>query len=364
MASAIRSKLTVAVELAVLPLLQSAVVWAGRDDLVAQGRQSDVCEAWLGHLCADAVADDRRSQVGAEASERKGLPRSRAEWRLAYARTVRHGLLVANVGTYSDPRNVVRVAEAAEASGWEALFVWDHLAFVWGPPAADPWVTLGAVAASTSDLLLGTAVTPVARRRPHVLAHAVATLDVLCGGRVVFGAGLGGVASEFGAFGDEDDARVRAQKLDEGLDLLRRLWAGEHVEHRGRHYSIAGVALAPLPLQQPLPIWVGGNSPGALLRAARFDGWIANTADAERMTVSPDELADRIAATGRGDGFDVAVHGYSDIADPRAYAEAGATWWLEDVHDLRASLDDVLSRVAAGPPSLSGRPDEHAHGDG
>jgi probable F420-dependent oxidoreductase len=287
-----------------------------------------------------------RRRRGAELCEDLG-----AESKLAYARAMRHGLLVANVGTYSDPRNVVRVGVAAEAAGWEALFVWDHLAFAWGPPAADPWVTLAAVASSTSRLLIGTAVTPVARRRPHVLAHAVATLDVLSGGRVIFGGGLGGVASEFSLFRDEDNARLRAEKLDEGLDLLRRLWAGERVEHHGRHYSIAGVALAPLPLQQPLPIWIGGNSPRALQRAARFDGWIADTADPERMTVSPDELADKIAAIGRDDNFDVAVHGYSDVADLRAYGEGGATWWLEDLHDMRASPADILTRVAAGPPS-------------
>jgi hypothetical protein len=68
------------------------------------------------------------------------------------------------------------------------------------------------------------------------------------------------------------------------------------------------------------------------------------------MTVSPDQLAEKIAAIGRGDGFEVAVHGYSDRADPRGYAAAGATWWLEDLHDMRASFDDLLARVAAGPP--------------
>jgi alkanesulfonate monooxygenase SsuD/methylene tetrahydromethanopterin reductase-like flavin-dependent oxidoreductase (luciferase family) len=92
---------------------------------------------------------------------------------------------------------VVALAEEAEQAGWEGLLVWDHLGFVWGPPAADPWVTLAAVAARTSSLVLGTNVTPVPRRRPHVLAHQVATLDVLSGGRVVFAAGIGGVASEF-----------------------------------------------------------------------------------------------------------------------------------------------------------------------
>jgi alkanesulfonate monooxygenase SsuD/methylene tetrahydromethanopterin reductase-like flavin-dependent oxidoreductase (luciferase family) len=69
---------------------------------------------------------------------------------------MRYGLLAANVGSYSDPRAVVRLARTAEEAGWEALLLWDHLGFVWGPPAADPWVTLGAVAAATSRLLVGT----------------------------------------------------------------------------------------------------------------------------------------------------------------------------------------------------------------
>src|ERR687884_1256205 len=122
---------------------------------------------------------------------------------------MRYGLLLANIGSYSDPRHVVRVAQQAETAGWEALLIWDHLGFVWGPPAADPWVTLAAVAAQTERIRIGTAVTPVPRRRPHVLAHQVATLDVLSGGRVIFGAGLGGVVSEFEAFGEETDAKLR-----------------------------------------------------------------------------------------------------------------------------------------------------------
>ncbi|HET8895285.1 MAG TPA: TIGR03619 family F420-dependent LLM class oxidoreductase [Gaiellaceae bacterium] len=271
--------------------------------------------------------------------------------RACETRSVRYGLFVANVGAYADPRNVVRLAQAAEASGWEALFLWDHLAFVWGLPAADPWVTLGAVAVSTHTMLLGPAVTPVARRRPHVVAHAVATLDTLSGGRVIFGAGLGGVTSEFAAFGEDADERVRAERLDEALGLLRRWWKGESVEHAGPHYNVAGVTLKPLPIQQPLPIWVGGNSPAALRRAARFDGWVADTADPSCMTMTADELARNIAEIGRDEGFDVAVHGYSDSCDPAAYAQAGATWWLEDMHDMRASFDDLLLEVVAGPPS-------------
>ena len=263
---------------------------------------------------------------------------------------MRYGLLVANLGSYSDPRKVVQLAQTAENAGWESLLIWDHLGFVWGPPAADPWVTLAAVVASTSKLLVGTGITPTPRRRPQVLAHQVATLDVLSGGRVVFGAGLGGVPSEFSAFGEEDAPRIRAEKLDEGLDLLRRLWSGERVEHRGNHYAVNGVTLAPPPIQQPLPIWIGGNSARARARAARFDGWFADTSTAEQMSVTPEELRELATPLPERGGFDVIVHGYSDRVDPRSYEAVGTTWWLEDIHDLRGPFDELLRLVEAGPP--------------
>src|SRR5512132_2148741 len=88
-------------------------------------------------------------------------------------RCVHHGICLANIGSFADPRVAVRFARAAEANGWDGVFVWDHLAFVWGPPAADPWITLAAIASSTERVRLGTMVTPVARRRPHVLAQQV-----------------------------------------------------------------------------------------------------------------------------------------------------------------------------------------------
>ncbi len=159
---------------------------------------------------------------------------------------VHYGICLANIGTYSDPRVGVRVAEAAEAGGWDGVFIWDHLAFVWGPPAGDPWITLAAIASATSRVRVGTAVTPVARRRPHVLAHELATLDVLSAGRVIFGAGLGGSESEFGKFGEPTDARVRAAMLDEGLDVIRRLWSGAEVTHHGEHACRSGSAATAL----------------------------------------------------------------------------------------------------------------------
>ena len=262
---------------------------------------------------------------------------------------MQYGISLANIGTYADPRVAVDVARAAEESGWDGVFLWDHLAFAWGQPAADPWVTLAAIAATTTRIRIGTAVTPVARRRPHVLAHQVATLDVLSGGRVIFGAGLGGSAPEFAKFGDEADPRVRASMLDEGLAVLRALWTGEVVTHVGAHYSIRGVTLTPAPLQRRLPIWIGGNRPPSLRRAARWDGWCADTADPTGTTVSPRDLARAIETIGPNDDFDVAVLGHRGRAAPRAYEAAGATWWLESVDDRRGTLDETLAIVRRGP---------------
>jgi alkanesulfonate monooxygenase SsuD/methylene tetrahydromethanopterin reductase-like flavin-dependent oxidoreductase (luciferase family) len=272
---------------------------------------------------------------------------------------MRYGIVTANLGDYADPRVVVRLARAAETAGWEAFFVWDHLGFVRGVPSGDPFVILSAVAASTTRLRLGLAVTPLARRRPQVVANALASLDLLSGGRAIFGAGLGGVAEEFTAFGDPDDAKERAAMLDEGLTILDGLWSGETVTHRGQHYVVKGVSLAPLPLQRPrIPIWIGGEGAPALRRAARWDGWLAPATNPDGTpSKSLARIAEMVAEIRRhrttDAPFDVAVDGYSEVGDPtlpRAYGAAGATWWLESLHGMRGPLDEMIARVEAGPP--------------
>ncbi|GAA2093683.1 LLM class F420-dependent oxidoreductase [Microlunatus panaciterrae] len=269
---------------------------------------------------------------------------------------MKFGINLCTLGEYADPRRVVELALVAEHAGWEGLFVWDHLGFVWGAPAADPWVTLAAVAQATSRLTIGTAVTPLARRRPQVVAQSVSSLDLLSGGRVVFGAGLGGVPAEFSAFGDVDDARVRAERLDESLEVVAALWSGERVDHHGRHLTVDGVTLAPVPVQRPrVPIWIGGESAPARRRARRWDGWIVGGDDTEgRMTVTPEQMATRIhGLRPPTEAYDVALTGVSQEGDTdlaRRYADAGVTWWLESIHGLRGSPAQLLERIGAGPP--------------
>jgi alkanesulfonate monooxygenase SsuD/methylene tetrahydromethanopterin reductase-like flavin-dependent oxidoreductase (luciferase family) len=272
---------------------------------------------------------------------------------------MRYGIVMANLNEYSDPRVAVRLAQAAEEAGWEAFFVWDHLGFVWGTPSSDPWVVLSAVAASTTRLKLGTTITPLARRRPQIVANALASLDLLSGGRVVFGAGLGGVEEEFTAFGDPGDMKERAAMLDEGLMILNRLLSGASVTHRGPHYAAEGVSLAPL--QRPrIPIWIGGEGVPALRRAARWDGWLAPATNPDRtasMAKSPARIAEMVAEIRRhrttDAPFEVAVDGYSEAGNPtlpRSYEATGATWWLESIHGMRGPLDEMIARVEAGPP--------------
>jgi alkanesulfonate monooxygenase SsuD/methylene tetrahydromethanopterin reductase-like flavin-dependent oxidoreductase (luciferase family) len=239
---------------------------------------------------------------------------------------LRFAVCASNFGSWADPHAHVRAARSAEAAGWEGYFVWDHLAFVWGPPSGDPWVLLAGVAASTESLTLGTALTPLPRRRPQVVAQQLATLERLNGRGVVLGAGLGGNEREFTEFGEDADPHRRARLLDDGLGLIRELWDG--------------------------PIWIGGNSGPALRRAARWDGWLPNSLEPHRVTMTASELAKNVRSIGRGDGFDVAFNGYSEVGESVGeYADAGATWWLENAHDLRGDVDAIVARIEAGPPS-------------
>src|SRR5688572_9732924 len=278
---------------------------------------------------------------------------------------MRYGIVMSNLDDYADPRLAVRLARAAEEAGWEAFFVWDHLGFVWGSPSSDPWISLSAVAVCTTHLGLGTAITPLARRRPQVVANALASLDLLSGGRIIFGAGLGGVREEFTAFGEPGAAKERARMLDEGLAVLDGLWSGDPLTHHGQHYDVENVSLAPLALQRPrIPIWIGGESPPALRRAARWDGWLAPSTSPDGnpiMAKGPERIAEMVAEIQHhrtaDTPFEVAVDGYSEAgvaALPRAYEAAGATWWLESIHGMRGPLEEMMARVEAGPAEQGG----------
>jgi hypothetical protein len=161
---------------------------------------------------------------------------------------MRLSINIPNFGDFADPRNVAKVAAAASPG-----------ASFRGPLDAVDGGRTGDLTHSAGHTLL----TPVPRYRPQQLARQVATLDHLSGGRVTFAAGLGGpVEDEYRSFGDTADPRLLAERLDEGLELLRSLWTGRPVNHHGRHYQAENVTLLPATVQQPgPPVWIGGFWP-------------------------------------------------------------------------------------------------------
>ncbi len=275
---------------------------------------------------------------------------------------MRYGIEVIPFGEYADPRRVVELAVAAEAAGWEALFIWDHMGFVYDFPSGDPWITLAAVAQATDRLRLITHVAALPRYTPPLLARLVSALDLLSNGRLTLGVGLGGVDQEFSAFGENGDLAVRAAQADEMLDVLGKLWRGRPVSHEGTHYRVDNVTLAPLPVQQlHPPVWVGGESRPALRRAAHWNGWAMGVSDEQgNLIKTPKWLAARLTyihkhrpAARHDEPFDVALTGVSPANDPgmlAAFAAAGATWWGESIHGYRGSFAEMMDRVEAGPP--------------
>src|SRR3954452_23780728 len=159
---------------------------------------------------------------------------------------MRFGVSLPNFGSGVDAAAVADWARAAEAAGWDGLFLWDHLfAFEPGPvEAVDPWIALTAAACSTTTIRLGTLVTPLPRRRPVVVARQTVTLDRLSAGRLVLGVGSGAFPYEYDYCGEEPDAKVRAAMLDEHLDVLARLWTGQPVTHNGPQSRLSGPSFA------------------------------------------------------------------------------------------------------------------------
>src|SRR5215212_6983977 len=204
--------------------------------------------------------------------------------------TTRRGLFVPPFDVLADPGLIGDLAAAAEAAGWEGFFVWDHLQYGERVTAiADAWICCAAVAMRTERLLFGPMVTPLARRRPQVVARQAASLAVLSGGRFVLGLGLGDDGlGEFSAFRDEPDARVRGRMLDEGLEVLTALLSGREVDHDDVHYAARGVRFRPAPA---VPIWLAGRfgNPAPVRRAARYDGFFVigldRPDDLEEVTV-------------------------------------------------------------------------------
>jgi alkanesulfonate monooxygenase SsuD/methylene tetrahydromethanopterin reductase-like flavin-dependent oxidoreductase (luciferase family) len=267
---------------------------------------------------------------------------------------VRHGLTLPIFDRLADPRLLADLARAAEDAGWDGFFVWDHVRYRAPATAAtDPWIALAAIALSTQRVRIGAMVTPLARRRPQIVARQAVAIDHLSDGRLTLGVGLGLDASgeEFVRFGEETDPRRRAEMLDEALTVLTGLLAGAPVQHRGRHYTVDDVAFLPRARQEALPIWVAARWPHQrpLARAARHDGVFAIDLTPSQLPVLLEQLTE---LRGSLDAYDVVVHDVAG-ADPAPWAEAGATWLLT-TFDAFHTDEAAVRRVIGGGPQGQG----------
>ena len=256
-------------------------------------------------------------------------------------------------------------AVLAEQAGWDGVFVWEAAYGV------DAWSLLAAIAVRTARVRLGTMLTPLPWRRPWKVASQVATLDQLSGGRAILAAGVGAVDTDLPDTAEVTDLRGRAERLDEGIDLIRTLWDGGTSYH-GQHYHYdpgrLDLTAAARPVAGRIPLWVVGvwPRPKSLRRALRCDGIIPQY-DLSGRKAGPDDvraLAGWLADHGARPGFDIVADGETPAGDRAAaaavvgpWAGAGGPWWLETrwerPHDSAERMSQIRERLSAGPPRPS-----------
>src|SRR5215470_4459693 len=209
---------------------------------------------------------------------------------------LRIGLGIANF-PFSDARAFWRWIERCEDSSVDSIWQTDRL--VAPVPQLESMTTMAALAGATRRLKFGMNVTVVTFRDPLVLARECATIDFLSNGRLLPAFGVGpDIAPEWQA--TNRSPKGRGKQSDEALEIMARLWTGERVTFEGTHYRYRDVQIAPLPVQQPLPLWIGGRSDAAVRRTARLGtGWLGGVESPEQVGPVVAAIAEASRAAGR-----------------------------------------------------------------
>ena len=261
--------------------------------------------------------------------------------------------------------NLIPLARAAEETGFEAISFSDHVVYPekldtpypYTPDGSrrydettvfpDPWVVIGALAATTTRLRFTNNVFVLPMRNPFLAAKAIGTAAILSRDRVTLTVGVGWSNIEFELLGQS--FRNRGRRTDEMLDVMRKLWTGEFVEHHGEFYDFEALQMQPAPRQR-IPVWVGGISDAALRRAARNDGWISDLQPSAEIVESIVKIRKWRQEAGRTSHFDVMASA-SDAADVPGYRRleaAGVTHVLTMPWVFYHGLTDDLEKQCDG----------------
>ena len=236
------------------------------------------------------------------------------------ARALRFGVQL----SLKPPQEQFDLVRRIEALGFDSVWTGDHVSF--HNPMYESLTLLATYVPITSRLRLGTAVYLLALRRPAIAAKITSTLDVLSGGRLIFGVGVGGEnPKEFEVCGVPH--AERGARVTEAIDAVRTLWRDTPATFKGRFTSFAGISIDPKPVQKPgPPIWIGGRSDAALARAGRQgDGWVSYVVQPERYAQSLDKIRAAAAAAGRKLEKFAAAH-LAFVTVGRDYESAKAVW--------------------------------------
>ena len=267
------------------------------------------------------------------------------------------GLFHINMGLRAQSDQLMATAQAAEAAGFESLWAGEHIVLPdpqvppspMGPqdPALDSLVALAFAAAATSTIRLATGIVILPQRNPVVLAKQVASVEVLSRGRFTLGVGVGYLEPEFRAIGA--NFAERGAVTDEFLDAMEHLWYDEHPEYHGRFVEFAGVDAHPRPVQQPVPVVIGGHSPPAFRRAVRRgQGWYGYALTPEQtaecldgLRVAADEV-ERPSEIGRLE-ISVTPRGRLTAGRAEAFAQLGVDRLVVSPRSPADSADETIT---------------------
>ena len=224
---------------------------------------------------------------------------------------MRIGVVFPQTEIGDDPIAIRDYAQAAEALGYQHLLIYDHVlgastanrpdwrgAYTSDTPFHEPFVLFGYLAGLTQRLELVTGVIVLPQRQTALVAKQAAEIDLLSGGRLRLGVGIGWNEVEYQALGE--DFRNRGARMEEQIDVLRALWTQPVVSFDGRWHQIEAAGIKPLPVQRPIPIWIGATADAAIERAGRIsDGWFPQRPPDDQARAMLDRLRQAIAAAGR-----------------------------------------------------------------